>query len=105
ESTYTATFCVASARAAAILAASGWLKHKPEDDKYLSQNAYGFLANGLPLYCDTNSPLDYVIVGVVENIGEKEIVGSIFYAPYTEGLDLDDPEHVGAFKVVVDPES
>ncbi|WPK34126.1 capsid vertex protein [Escherichia phage AV111] len=105
ESTYTATFCVASARAAAILAASGWLKHKPEDDKYLSQNAYGFLANGLPLYCDTNNPLDYVIVGVVENIGEKEIVGSIFYAPYTEGVNLDDPEHVGAFKVVVDPES
>jgi hypothetical protein len=105
ESTYTATFCVASTRAAAVLAASGWLKHKPEDDEYLSQNAYGFLSNGLPLYCDTNSPLDYVIVGVVENLGEKEVVGSIFYAPYTEGLDLDDPEHVGAFKVVVDPES
>ncbi|AKU43844.1 capsid vertex protein [Citrobacter phage Merlin] len=105
ESTYTASFCVASTRAAAVLAASGWLKHKPEDDQYLSQNAYGFLANGLPLYCDTNSPLDYVIVGVVEKLGEKELIGSIFYAPYTEGADLDDPEHVGAFKVITDPES
>lgn len=105
ESTYTATFCVASTRAAAVLASSGWLKHKPEDDQYLSQNAYGFLANGLPLYCDTNTPLDYVIVGVVEDIGDKEVVGSLFYAPYTEGLDLDDPEHVGSFKVITDPES
>lgn len=103
--TYTGTFVVASTRAAAILAASGWLKHRPEDDDYLSQNAYGFLANGLPLYCDTNSPLDYVIVGVKEDLGGKEVVGSLFYSPYTEGLDLDDPEHVGAFKVVVDPDS
>ena len=105
ESTYTATFCVASTRVAAVLASSGWLKHKPEDDQYLSENAYGFLANGLPLYCDTNTPMDYVIVGVVEDLGGKEVVGSIFYAPYTEGLDLDDPEHVGAFKVIVDPAS
>ncbi|ADB81674.1 gp24 head vertex protein [Enterobacter phage CC31] len=105
STSFTATFAVASTRAAAVLAASGWLKHKPEDDDYLSQNAYGFLANGLPLYCDTNTPLDYVIVGVVEDIGDKEVVSSIFYAPYTEGIDLDDPEHVGAFKVIVDPES
>lgn len=105
STSYTATFAVASTRVAAVLAGSGWLKHKPEDDKYLSQNAYGFLANGLPLYCDTNTPLDYVTVGVVEDIGEKEVVGSIFYAPYTEGLDLDDPEHVGTFKVIVDPDS
>ena len=105
STSYTATFAVASTRVAAVLAGSGWLKHKPEDDKYLSQNAYGFLVNGLPLYCDTNTPLDYVTVGVVENIGEKEVVGSIFYAPYTEGLDLDDPEHIGTFKVIVDPDS
>lgn len=105
STTYTGTFVVASTRAAAVLAASGWLKHKPEDDQYLSQNAYGFLANGLPLYCDTNTPLDYVIVGVKEDLGGKEVVGSLFYAPYTEGLNLDDPEHVGTFKVVVDPDS
>ena len=63
------------------------------------------LNNGLPLYCDTNSPVDYVIVGVKAEFGGKETVGSLFYAPYTEGLDLDDPEHVGAFKVIVDPAS
>lgn len=102
---YTATYVVASTRVAAVLAGSGWLKHRPEDDKYLSPNAYGFLANGLPLYCDTNTPIDYVTVGVKEDFGEKEMVGSLFYAPYTEGLDLDDPEHVGMFKVIVDPES
>ncbi|QPI13937.1 head vertex protein [Serratia phage 4S] len=105
STSYTATYVVASTRVAAVLAASGWLKHRPEDDNYLSDNAYGFLANGLPLFCDTNSPLDYVTVGVKEDFGGKEIVGSLFYAPYTEGLDLDDPEHVGAFKVIVDPES
>lgn len=104
-STYTASYVVASTRVAAVLAGSGWLKHRPEDDKYLSESAYGFLANGLPLYCDTNSPLDYVTVGVKENIGGKEIIGSLFYAPYTEGVDLEDAEHVGTFKVVVDPES
>lgn len=103
--TYTATYVVASTRVAAVLAGSGWLKHKPEDDNYLSENAYGFLANGLPLYCDTTSPLDYVTVGVKEDLGGKEIVGSLFYAPYTEGMDLEDEEHVGTFKVVVDPDS
>lgn len=102
---YTATYVVASTRVGALLAGSGWLKHKPEDDKYLSPNAYGFLVNGLPVYVDTNTPVDYVTVGVKEDFGGKEMVGSLFYAPYTEGLDMDDPEHVGTFKVVVDPES
>lgn len=102
---YSATFVVASTRVGALLAGSGWLKHKPEDDKFLSPNAYGFLANGLPVYVDTNTPMDYVTVGVKEDFGEKEMVGSLFYAPYTEGLDLDDPEHVGTFKVIVDPDS
>lgn len=104
-STFTATYVVASTRVAALLAGSGWLKHSPTDDKYLSENAYGFLKNGLPIYCDTNSPLDYVTVGVKEDLGDKEVIGSIFYSPYTEGVDLADPEHVGAFKVIVDPES
>lgn len=105
STSYTATYCVASTRAAAVLASSGWLKHRPKDDEYLSENAYGILDNGLPLYCDTNTPLDYIIVGVVEDLGGKEVVSSIFYSPYTEGLDLDDPEHVGTFKVITDPNS
>lgn len=102
---YSGTFVVASSRVAAVLAGSGWLKHKPEDNKWLPETAYGYLLNGLPLFCDVNSPLDYVTVGVKENYGGNEVVGSIFYAPYTEGLDLEDPEHVGAFKVIVDPDS
>lgn len=105
STSYTATYVVASTRVAALLAGSGWLKHKPEDDAFLSPNAYGFLANGLPVYCDTNTPADYVTVGVKEDFGGKEMVGSLFYAPYTEGLDLDDPEHVGVFKVITDPDS
>ncbi|QAY00211.1 head vertex protein [Escherichia phage EcWhh-1] len=102
---YSGTFVVASSRAAAMLAGSGWLKHKPEDEAWLPETAYGYLINGLPVFCDVNSPLDYVIVGVKEDYGGNEVVGSIFYAPYTEGLDLDDPEHVGAYKVIVDPDS
>ena len=102
---YSGTFVVASSRAAAVLAGSGWLKHKPEDNKWLPETAYGYLINGLPVFCDVNSPLDYVTVGVKENYGGNEVVGSIFYAPYTEGLDLDDQEHVGAYKVIVDPDS
>ncbi|AAU29302.2 capsid vertex protein [Escherichia phage JS98] len=102
---YSGTFVVASSRAAAMLAGSGWLKHKPEDEAWLPETAYGYLINGLPVFCDVNSPLDYVIVGVKEDYGGNEVVGSIFYAPYTEGLDLDDQEHVGAYKVIVDPDS
>lgn len=102
---YSGTFVVASSRVAAMLAGSGWLKHKPEDEAWLPETAYGYLINGLPVFCDVNSPLDYVIVGVKEDYGGNEVVGSIFYAPYTEGLDLDDQEHVGAYKVIVDPDS
>ncbi|QPI13314.1 head vertex protein [Salmonella phage vB_SalM_ABTNLsp5] len=102
---YSGTFVVASSRVAAMLAGSGWLKHKPEDEAWLPETAYGYLINGLPVFCDVNSPLDYVTVGVKENYGGNEVVGSIFYAPYTEGMDLDDPEHVGAYKVIVDPDS
>lgn len=102
---YSGTFVVASSRVAAMLAGSGWLKHKPEDEAWLPETAYGYLINGLPVFCDVNSPLDYVTVGVKENYGGNEVVGSIFYAPYTEGLDLDDQEHVGAYKVIVDPDS
>jgi hypothetical protein len=102
---YSGTFVVASSRVAAMLAGSGWLKHKPEDEQWLPETAYGYLINGLPVFCDVNSPLDYVTVGVKENYGGNEVVGSIFYAPYTEGLDLDDEEHVGAYKVIIDPDS
>lgn len=102
---YSGTFVVASSRVAAMLAGSGWLKHKPEDEAWLPETAYGYLINGLPVFCDVNSPLDYVTVGVKENYGGNEVVGSIFYAPYTEGLDLDDQEHVGAYKVIIDPDS
>ncbi|CCI88752.1 phage capsid vertex [Yersinia phage phiR1-RT] len=99
---YSGTYVVASSRCAAVLAASGWMG--PGEDAE-SDNAYGVLNNGLPLFCDTNSPIDYVIVGVKAEFGDTEAVGSLFYAPYTEGLDLEDPEHVGVFKAIVDPES
>ena len=103
--TYSATFVVASSRVAALLAGSGWLRHRPSDDEWLPETAYGYLNNGLPLFCDVNSPLDYMTVGVKDNYGGNEVVGSIFYAPYTEGLDLESSEDVGVFKVIVDPHS
>lgn len=103
STSYSATYVVASSRCAAVLAASGWLRQGSGVDG--PENAYGVLNNGLPLYCDTNSPVEYVIVGVKDSFGELESVGSLFYAPYTEGLDLDDPEHVGQFKVVNDVNS
>ncbi|AJD81987.1 capsid vertex [Yersinia phage vB_YenM_TG1] len=103
NTSYSGTYVVASSRCAAVLAASGWM-HQGEDEE-LSDNAYGVLNNGLVLFCDTNSPVDYVIVGVKAEFGDMEAVGSLFYAPYTEGLDLEDPEHVGVFKAIVDPES
>ncbi|ASD52090.1 capsid vertex [Pseudomonas phage PspYZU05] len=98
---YSGTYVVATARVAAVLAASGWLKANTD----INSNAYGILANGLPLFCDVNSPTEYMIVGVKEDFGDNELVGSLFYAPYSEGLDLEEEEHVGEFKVIVDPSS
>lgn len=103
NTSYSATYAVASSRVAAMLASSGWMNQA--NDGTVPENAYGRLNNGLPLYCDVNSPVDYVIVGVKDDFGGMESVGSLFYAPYTEGLDLESKEHVGAFKVIVDPES
>lgn len=92
--TYSGAYVVASSRCSALLAASGWLK---EDSKNMLTD--GVLNNGLPLYTDGVSPLDYVIVGVKDNQGELEHAGSLFFAPYVEEDDA------GAFKVVVDPNS
>ncbi|ARW58156.1 capsid vertex protein [Serratia phage X20] len=100
QTSYSGTYVLASSRVAAMLDASGWVKE--DEDSELS---YGKLNNGLKLYVDAVTPVDYVIVGVKATFGELESVGSLFYAPYTEGLDLEDPEHVGAFKVIVDPDS
>lgn len=99
---YSGTYVVASTRVAGVLAASGFMKLTGDAD---NNNAYGFLKNGLPLFCDTNTPIDYMTVGVKAYFGEAEMVGSLFYAPYTEGADLDADEHVGAFKIINDPDS
>ncbi|WCZ66379.1 capsid vertex protein [Yersinia phage MHG19] len=100
STSYTGSYVMASSRCAALLSASGWLK---EDSQNMLTD--GRLNNGLPLYSDAVSPIDYVIVGVKANFGDMEHVGSLFYAPYTEGLDLESEEHVGAYKVIVDPDS
>lgn len=99
---YSGTYVVASTRVAGVLASSGFMKLTGDAD---NNNAFGFLKNGLPIFCDTNTPFDYMTVGVKANFGDAEVIGSLFYAPYTEGLDLEEPEHVGAFKVINDPES
>jgi hypothetical protein len=104
NTSFAGTYAVASSRCAAILAASGWVEKKDDQDEL----AYGVLKNGLPLYADVNSPCDYVIVGVNADIGEGQTVSSLYYAPYVEGLKNVDDEgdtSVGEFKVIVDPES
>ena len=100
---YSATFVQASSRVAALLTSSGWMEKK-DDQPY---SAYGVLNNGLVLYCDNTSPMDYVVVGVKDEYGEKEMVGSLFYAPYIEGLsyEADTVDHIGAYKIITDPSS
>lgn len=101
QTSFSGTYAVASSRCAAILAASGWVETTPETP----ETAYGTLKNGLPLYADVNSPCDYVIVGVNADMGKGQTVASLFYAPYVEGLDIEEGEAIGEFKVVVDPDS
>lgn len=100
---YSATYAVGSSRVVAALAASGWLEI--QDD--MPENAYGVLKNGLVVYCDNNSPVEYIIAGVKANYGDSEMVGSLFYAPYSEGIDeySDVTDHIGAYKIINDPES
>jgi hypothetical protein len=100
---YSATYVVASSRVAALLASSGWLQQKEGQP----EACYGVLNNGLVVYCDNNSPVEYVIVGVKDSYGPEEMIGSLFYAPYAEGLskDADPTDHVGAYKVINDPDS
>lgn len=104
NTSFSGTYAVASSRCAAILAASGWVEKKPDQDPL----AYGVLKNGLPLYADVNSPCEYVIVGVKADLGEGQTVASLFYSPYVEGTDAgeeSDGTYVGEFKVIVDSES
>lgn len=101
---YSATYVVASSRCAAVLASSGWLNV----DSDQPASAYGVLNNGLIVYCDNTSPIDYVVVGVKADYGDAEMVGSLFYAPYSEGIETaisDDVDHVGAYKIINDPDS
>lgn len=94
NTTYDGTYVLASSRCAAILSASGWMDINPDYPL-----AAGTLKNGLPVYSDPWSPVDYVVVGTKQNLGELEHVGSLFYAPY---IDFDG---AGAYKLVVDPDS
>ncbi|ADJ19495.1 gp24 head vertex protein [Acinetobacter phage 133] len=103
NTSYSATFVQASSRVAALLTSSGWMQKK--DDQ--PESAYGVLNNGLVLYCDNNSPVEYVIVGVKDEFGDAETIGSLFYAPYVDGLseEADIVDHIGAYKVLRDPAS
>ena len=103
ETAYSATYVVATARVAAVLASSGWLKKEPNQQA----SVYGVLENGLIVYVDTTSNVDYVVVGVKADYGSNEMVGSLFYAPYieTKSQESDDVDHVGAYKIINDPDS
>lgn len=94
ETTFAPTFVLASTRVCAMLQAAGWVEAPEEDELH-----QGTLKNGLKLYADTTSPVDYAIVGVKRTFNDLERVGSLFLSPYEEADDL------GAFKVAVDPQS
>lgn len=100
---YSATYVVASSRVAALLASTGWLEIKDNQP----ESAFGILMNGLVLYCDNNSPVEYVIVGVKDYYGPEEMIGSLFYAPYiSKDADITDPvDHVGAYTILNDSSS
>ncbi|ANM46421.1 head vertex protein [Morganella phage vB_MmoM_MP1] len=94
NTSYDGSYVLASSRCAALLSASGWMEINPDYPL-----AAGVLKNGLPVYSDPWSLVDYVVVGTKQNFGDLEHVGSLFYAPY---MDFDD---AGSYKLVVDPES
>lgn len=104
NTSYAGTYVLASSRCCAILSASGHIMSSAETD--VPENAEGVLKNGLTVYIDNNAPYDYIIVGVKDNYGELEHVGSLFYSPYTEGLDSsDDVDHIGSIRIAIDPHS
>lgn len=101
NTTYSATYVVASPSVAATLESSGWVCE--EDDTPIA--ALGTLKNGLHLYVDATTPYDYIIVGTKASYGEGETVGSLFFAPYVEGTDIEKGEDIGQFKVTNDPDA
>lgn len=108
ETSFAGTYVVASSRCCAILAASGWVKKGKDDAPNAPESAYGMLNIGLPLYSDVNSPCDYAIVGVNVDMGKGQVVSSLFYSPYIEGLknvESTDDDQFGEFKVIIDPDS
>lgn len=79
QSSFKATYILASTKVCGILKSSGWVK--PDPQKPLSE---GILKNGLHLYSDDTSPIDYAIAGFKHVLGgELELVSSMFYSPYT----------------------
>lgn len=103
NTSYAGSYVLASSRCCAVLSASGFLTSSKEAD--VPDNAEGLLKNGLTVYIDNNAPFDYLLVGVKENYGDLEHIGSLFYSPYIEGLDIDENEDIGNIKVAVDPAS
>lgn len=94
ETTFEATFVVCTPRIAALLSASGWMKCDPN-----MENLYtGILSNGIKVYIDGTSLMDYVVVGTKQTtIDEIESVASLFYSPFVEEDDA------GAYTVTSDP--
>lgn len=95
ETTYRANYCVTTPKVYAMLSASGWLTDNPNIENLHS----GVLRNGLMVYIDTTTEFEYALVGTHQkDVNGKGIVGSIFYAPYTENDGV-------AYHVAIDPKS
>lgn len=103
NTSFSGDWVLASARVVSILESSGFLSNHPSDE--VPVNSEGRLKNGMLVYVDATAPFDYMIVGVKKHLGEMECASSLVYSPYSEGLDLDDEEHIGQFKLAVDSDS
>ncbi|MGL5305195.1 MAG: hypothetical protein ACRC9Y_03205 [Aeromonas veronii] len=96
DTAFEATYVLCSARVAALLSSSGWIK----GDQNMKNLYTGILVDGLKVYVDAVSKFDYVIVGTKQTKGDLENVGSLFYTPYVEVDGVN-----SSLTTVVDPKS
>lgn len=93
DTTFEATYVLCTPKIAALLSASGWMKGDPS-----MVNLYaGVLANGIKVYIDGVSEMEYMVVGTKQATDEFEKIGSLFYSPF---IDIDS---IGSFNFALDP--
>lgn len=98
DTSFKATYVLCSPKVSALLASSGWMSKRAGD----TSMTVGELKNGMSVYVDITTQIDYVLVGMKhqsvpgESVNTRTIdrVGSLFYSPYVND------DTAGAFKVI-----